>query len=213
VVLGRNTYVFGTSTLPADSIRAWYAREYGRRKWPALALVRTQAPGGAGGGFRPPPPEIPATFCNGNREVDVTAMERRDGPTNFRVRVSTAMLPCSMVPRGAVRPVAPSLPLPVVYNPPNSMPGPQCFAMASGIQRTQTQLMTSLDPHALLEHYGKQLEASGWAPAQTQGAIATQAWSRRDSSGATEIATLSVSVSPTAPMCRNATLEVITQRP
>ena len=212
VVLGRNTYVFGTSPLAPDSVRAWYSREYGRRQWPALSMVRTQAPGGGAGGFRPPPPKVPTTFCNGDREFDVAATESPGGPTNFRVRVSTAALPCSMVPRGPVRPPAPSLPLPVVYNPPNTQPGPQCYAAGSSIQRTQTQLMTSLDPQALLQHYGRQLEASGWVPLQTQGGIATEAWSRRDSTGTNEIATLLVSASPTAPVCRNATLEVLTQR-
>lgn len=212
VVLGRNTYVFGTSPLAPDSVRAWYSRDYGRRNWPALSLVRTQASGGAAGGFRPPPPKVPTTFCNGDREFDVTATESPGGHTNFRVRVSTGALPCSMVPRGPVRPPAPSLPLPVVYNPPNTQPGPQCFAAGSSTQRTQTQLMTSVDPEALLQHYGKQLEASGWVPLQAQGAIATRAWSRRDSAGTSEIATLSVSSSPTAPMCRNASLEVFTPR-
>lgn len=213
VVLGRNTYVFGTSPLAPDSVRAWYLRDYGRRKWPALALVRTQASGGAAGGFRPPPPTIPTTFCNGDRQLDVSAMESRDGHTNFRVRVSTAPLPCPMAPRGLVRAVAPSLPLPVVYNPPNTQPGPPCFAAGASTQRTETQLMTALDPQALLQHYAKQLEASGWVPLQAKGDVATQAWSRRDSTGIIEIATLSVTTSPTAPMCRNATLEVLTPRP
>jgi hypothetical protein len=212
VVFGRNTYVFGISPLPADSVRAWYSREYLRRKWPALSLVRTQAPGGAAGGFRPPPPKVPTTFCNGDRELDVAATESPAGRTNFRVRVASAALPCSMVPRGAVRPLAPSLPLPVVYNPPNTQPGPQCFTSGASTQRTQTQLMTSLDAQALLQHYGKQLEASGWVPLQAQSGIATQGWSRRDSTGTSEIATLSVSSSPTAPMCRTATLEVLTPR-
>ena len=83
---------------------------------------------------------------------------------------------------------------------------------AGSRQNTETQLVVDMPPADLLQHYAQQLEKEGWSPMQGEFPVVTRTWSRRDSTGVTELATLTIGVSPTAPMCRVGTLEVTTLR-
>jgi hypothetical protein len=210
VVLGRNTYVFGTTTLPPDSVLAWYASDYSRRGWSAEALVRVMA-GQLGGGFRQPPPRRPSTFCNAGQEADVAATRSAEGWTSFRIRLASVATLCNL--SLAVRPTPRTpLPLPLIYDPPNTSVRPECFAAFGSTQQSQTQMATTMEPSALLEHYGKQLETQGWSPAPSTVSTSTGTWTRRDSTGAMQVAVVSVRIPPTVPTCRNATLEITTMR-
>jgi len=212
VVFGRNASLFGTSTLSPDSVLAWYAGDYSRRGWSGEALIRVQVGQFGGGGFRQPPPRRPSTFCNRGQEADISATRSSEGWTSFRVRLLTNAPLCNLS-LAAVRPPTPSrLPLPIIYDPPNSGVRPECFAAFGSTQQTQTQLATTMEPSALLDHYGKQLETQGWQPTPMTVATSIGTWTRRDSAGAMQVATLSVRVPPTVPSCRSATLEITTMR-
>jgi hypothetical protein len=208
VSLGKTAYVLGTASLPADSVLAWYARQAAQHHWSAEALVRVTGNLMAGG-FRPAPPAHPTMFCANGIGLDVAA-KTLDGLTTFRVRVSPNGIPCAL-PAMAFRPIAPRSPLPILYNPPNASVSASCFSSGTR-QGTQTQFVLEMTPAELLQHYGRQLETQGWSPMQGEFPVATQTWSRRDSTGVTELATLTIGVSPTAPMCRNGSLEVTTLR-
>lgn len=210
VVLGRNTYVFGTTTLSPDSVLAWYAADYSRRGWSAEALVRVMA-GQLGGGFRQPPPRRASTFCNAGQEANVAATRSGEGWTSFRVRLASNAALCNL--SLAARPTTPKpLPLPIVYDPPNTGVRPECFAAFGSTQQSQTQMATTMEPSALLEHYGKQLETQGWSPTPSTVSTSSGTWTRRDSTGAMQVAVVSVRVPPNVPTCRTATLEITTMR-
>ena len=211
VVLNRAMTVLGTSPLPPDSVAAWYAAEYTKRGIPAMALVRLQAfP--PGGGFRQPPPTHPTQFCKGTDEINVAAVRSPEGWTDFRVLLGANSPVCRVIP-----PMPPRTPptfdqsLPVVYDPPNAGARPECFVNESR-QQSQTQLFSSTSPDSLLRHYGRQLEANGWMRVPAESTSAFGVWTRRDSSGTLQAAKLSIGITPTAPQCRNATLEVSTMR-
>jgi hypothetical protein len=212
VVRGRSTTVLGSSTLSPDSVLAWYAAEYIRRRFPAMALVRVQSSPPGIGGFRQPPPAHPAQFCRGADEIDVAAVRSTEGWTDFRVLIAGDSPICRLVPPTPPRkPPAFNLPLPIVYDPPNTGVRPECFVSESS-QQSRTQLFTSIPPDSLLRHYGRQLEASGWTRVPAESTSATGLWTRRDSSGTLQAAKLTVGIVPTAPDCRSATLEVSTIR-
>ncbi len=213
VVLNRATTVLGTSTLSPDSVLAWYASTYTKRGIPAMALVRVQTSPAGIGGFRQPPPAHPSQFCSGSDQIDVAATHSPEGWTDFRVRLGGASPFCRMVPPTPPRtPPDFGLPLPVVYDPPNTATRAECFANNSRQQQTQTQLYTVLSPDSLLRYYGRQLETAGWTRVPAESTVVTGMWSRRDSTGALQAAKLSIGVMPGAPECRNATLEVTTMR-
>ena len=212
VVLNRATTVLGTTTLPPDSVLAWYASEFVKRHILALALVRVQSSPPGIGGFRQPPPAHPTQFCNGADEINVTAMRSPEGFTDFRISLGGAAPFCRLVPPTPPRtPPAFNLPLPVVYDPPNTGLRPECYVGESR-QQSQTQLFTAMSPDSLLRHYGQQLESSGWTRIPAESTSAIGMWTRRDSSGTLQTARLAIGVTPTAPGCRNATLEVSTIR-
>jgi len=208
VSVGKTAYVLGTASSPADSVLAWYARQAAQHHWSAEALVRATG-NPLAGGFRPAPPVRPTIFCANGTGLDVAA-KTVAGVTTFRVRVSPNGFPCT-IPTIAFRPIAPRSPLPTLYNPVNASTSVQCYSSGPR-QATQTQLVVEMTPTELLQHYAQQLEKQGWLPMQGEFPVVTQSWSRRDSSGVTEVATLTIGVSPTAPMCRNGTLDVTTLR-
>ena len=208
VSVGKTAYVLGTSTSPADSVLAWFARQAAQHHWPAEALVRATG-NPLAGGFRPAPPVRPTIFCVDGNGLDIAA-KTLSGLTTFRVRVSPNGFPCTLS-AVAFRPIAPRSPLPTLYNPVNSSASGQCFSTGPR-QSTQTQLVVEMTPAELLQHYALQLEKQGWSPMQGEFPVVTQTWSRRDSAGVTEVATLTIGVSPTAPMCRTGTLDVTTLR-
>jgi len=212
VVVNRTTTVVGTTTVAPDSVLAWYAATYTKRGFPAMALVRVQTSPPGMGGFRQPPPAHPSQFCSGPDQIDVSAARSAEGFTNFRIRLTGAAAFCRLVAPTAPR-TAPTfnLPLPVVYDPPNTAVRPECFVNDSR-QQTQTQLFTALSPDSLLRHYGRQLETAGWTRIPAESTLVTGEWTRRDSTGALQAAKLSVGVMLGAPECRSATLEVTTMR-
>jgi hypothetical protein len=67
-----------------------------------------------------------------------------------------------------------------------------------------------MDLPNLLDVYGKQLETQGWTATAIEAPMLRKIWSRRDSTGRTQTATLVVSVAPNAPMCRDASLIIST---
>lgn len=217
VTVARNTYMLAASIDSPDSILAWYGRDYTKRGWSAYSLVRALQNQSGRGGFRSPPPTVPSSFCSEGTVADVSATRGPDGQTNIRVRLGPppVVAVCPQPGTDVRRPtpsagVAPP-PLPILYDPPAGSSMNQCYAAGSS-QQSQTQVQTTLDPPALAQHYGKQLETQGWSPLVGEYPIARSVFSRRDSAGAMEIATLSVAVNPAAPMCRSATIDVLTLR-
>jgi hypothetical protein len=209
VALNRNTFVFASTPLSADSALRWIAHEYGRLHYEGLSQVRV--PSAVAGGFRPAPPSFPTTFCQDSSEVTASAAHTPDGFTTIRLRVTSQSAACARVAT-VVRtpPPRPSGPLPILRDPPGTAPQSQCF-LATSSQATTTKLSTAAEPSALLAQYGAQLEQQGWTrvdgPPPAHGV-----WMHRDSTGVTDLAAVTVAVTPLAPACRDAKLEITALR-
>jgi hypothetical protein len=101
VAIARNTFVLAASIDAPDSILAWYARDYAKRGWSGFSLVRVLQTQSTRGGFRPPPPARPSSFCSGGTVADISASRGLDGQTNIRVRVGPPPV-VAVCPQGLV---------------------------------------------------------------------------------------------------------------
>jgi hypothetical protein len=218
VTVGNTSFVMATTSLTPDSILHAVAHDYGAAHWEGLNAVRVTSVGNPAvggppiGGFRPARSAFPSTFCHDSVQVTATAAHADAQTTSVRLRVNRGANPCARMPafvRDGGAPPPPRFALPMLNDPPGASFARQCmFPVRSS--STQTQLGTSMDLAALIEHYGKQLEAQGWSPTSIDAPLIRRVWSRRDSAGGTATAMLSVGVSPMAPMCREASLTVST---
>ncbi len=222
VVVGRSSYVLGTSSLAPDSVVRAIGAAYRAEHWDILssatAIVVGPANGilpvPAAGGFRSAPSTTAAIYCRDSTEARATAVH--DGSsTTFRIFVTRGgNNPCTRLPvrpqaTAAARPVSPDqLVLPTLVNPANANQDIQCFNIGMRSQTSNAQLLTTTELPTLLDHYGKQLEGQGWAPTLIEAPMLRKIWTRRDSSGKTQTATLVVSVPPQAQMCRDASLTI-----
>lgn len=212
VLHGHTLTVIGTTMLSPDSALAHIAREYGRAGWEGLSRATITAGINPNGGFRPAPPTTLSDFCHNDIEVTSSANRQVDGSTLVRLNATERSALCSRLPArpAAPRPPAPTGPLPLLRDPAGTSIRPECFVNA-GTQRTQTQYVTTMSPSDMLDHYDKQMVAQGWTrEPDTQSARGV--WTRRDSGGAVEVATLDARVTPTSSGCRDAALEVMTIR-
>jgi len=212
VLHGRSLTVLGTTMLSTDSVLTRIAREYGRAGWEALARSPLVAGVNPNGGFRPALPTLLTQFCHGDLEVTSSGSRQLDGSTLVRLIATERSPICSRIPARppTPRPLVPTGPLPLLRDPAGTAARPECF-VNGGSQRSQTQYATTMSPTDLLEHYGKQLAAQGWVRS-TDAESARGVWTRRDTTGVVEVATLDARVTPTSSGCRDAVLEVMTIR-
>src|SRR5262249_61822881 len=74
-----------------------------------------------------------------------------------------------------------------------------------GLFGTSTQLRTPMTPQQILDHYAKQMQDSGWRPAT--GSIG-RTWTKPDSTGAAQEASLLVATSTRDSTCHEVSLQV-----
>lgn len=173
------------------------------------------------GGFRPAPtpqfasPVTRLTLCGDQQILTASSGRQLGEATNIIVRVG------SSAGNNACHPVVfqaqtnrPALP--TLYNPPGPPPDPRAFADCSPAFNTSngsgTILRSSMSPEALLDHYGRQLQDSGWAPAGVKGSEVGRTWTRRDSAGAVQEAFISVMTVGRDSTCRNLYIQLRTPR-
>ncbi len=212
VTTRRSATVLASATEPPDSVLRAIGREYGQAGWPGVSRVTIPAAAGNPGGFRPAPSGFPTLFCHDGHEVNALASRTSDGFTLVQLRIQLVSPTCGRLPntRPASPPPQPRSPLPLLRNPDDAQMRPECYNIGS-TQRSDVQIMSSLTPAAMFEYYAKQLETQGWIRLpETPSARAS--FSRRDTTGVQELATLSISGNPSVPTCRNATIEVTTLR-
>jgi len=212
VVHGRSLTVIGTTRLTPDSALRLITRAYGQAGWEALSRTTIVAGVNPNGGFRPAPPSILTDFCHGDIEVTSSATRQVDGSSLVKLAATERSPFCSRLPARppTPRPPVPTGPLPLLRDPAGATVRPECF-VNGGTQRSQTQYVSTMSPNDLLEHYGKQLVAQGWVRS-TDAESARGVWTRRDTTGVVEVATLDARVTPTSSGCRDAVLEVMTIR-
>jgi hypothetical protein len=75
-----------------------------------------------------------------------------------------------------------------------------------------TTLRTDMSPDSLLDHYGRQLQDSGWKSTNDAKIIVGRSWTRPDSTGSPMELSLTVATSMRAGACREVNLQVRTGR-
>jgi hypothetical protein len=210
------TTVVGIVSLPAasDTVIAEFKRELLRRGW-----QNPPPPAYSGGGFRSAPtipdgPTTRLTLCADQQTLTATASRRRGTVTNvtFRVFSSAGFSVCHppQLQAGMGR-----SPFPTLINPPTStdarMTG-DCSSTLMGSSGTSTTLRTPMPADALLDHYGKQLQDSGWAVSGEKASIVGRTWTRADSAGAPVETVITVATPARDVGCRELNLQVRTLR-
>jgi hypothetical protein len=214
------TTVVGIISIPStsDSLMVELRRELMKKGWSAPP----PPPAFPAGGFRPAvviPNEatsMRATLCADQQMLVVSAARRRGTVTDVTFRALAAgingachpqQLPASMVGYRS--------PYPTLYNPQDAsdvrMSG-DCSTTMGGSSSTGTTLRTAASADALLDHYARQLQDSGWKSLGEARSIVGRVWSRPDSTGAPVELSLTV-MSPTSPNgCRDLNMQVRTLR-
>jgi len=208
-VLGSVTWlreldVYGTASGTIATFREWFANDLAKRGYQAVdENTRDQAQGG----FRDPRPARFQGYCAG---PDLIAFDARPSDINrveYRVRTTFRSTTCTMGSSpGSIR-FGGAPDLPTLENPINASlyngGGAGCQAQVYGSGHgTGVDLATAMTPLELIQHYEKQMPASGWTHVNAPS-DATSIWSRKDSTGKEQLVVLQASASRVIPNCRN----------
>lgn len=173
-----------------------------------------------GGGFQPAPSSSSRmgsrlTLCRDQQTLFAwTSRQRRDSTTLY-VRLTSGGEFGICNPQ-RVGPMYRS-PFPTLYDPEGTSglrSLSNCERSLGGSSATRTNLRTAMPSEAILDHYGRQLQDSGWTRAINLPPTLGRTWSRPDSTGAPQQLTLTVSSMIQDSTCRIIELNVTTtQRP
>ena len=214
--LGTTVVVVVSLPAASDSVLVEFKRELLQRGWKTPPPPPTYG----GGGFRPAASTtvdgspMRLTLCNDQQMLTASAARRRGTTTNvtFRVLGTATYSPCHppQMPTSMAR-----SPFPTLFNPPNAadarMNG-DCSSTLMGSMGTSTTLRTPMTAESLLDHYGRQLQDSGWTAVGERASILGRSWTRPDSSGTPVETVITVSTPARDPGCRELNLQVRTLR-
>jgi hypothetical protein len=156
-----------------------------------------------------------AVLCGADHQMlTVSAARRRGVSTDIVMRIATMSgnySTCNppQLPAGFRAP-----PWPTLYHPTGVADGGQaCNADNNfGSNGTSAIVRTPTASESLLEHYGKQLQDSGWQVPPGTGSIIGRTWTKTDSTGAPVELTITVAASLRDPSCRTLNMSVRTLR-
>ncbi len=208
-----------------DKVIDEFKRELPTRGWKPPPPMPTPVFSFSGGGFRPAPGTTPVPnplgltaagnrvqMCGDQQTLFVTATRRRGSVTEVAIR-STAFPPqgytaCNPPPPPAARPS--DSPFPTLYNPVDAGDGRSsnnCYDSNSlGSSGTGGMIRTAMDPVALLDHYARQLQDSGWQMT-SKTAVVGRSWFRQEAGGIPVELTLTITV-PRDTTCRQLSLQI-----
>jgi hypothetical protein len=233
IVMPANAHVLGAAfigttavailALPpdADSVIPDMRREMMKRGW----KIPPNPSVGSGGGFRAAPPSQVvearrAVLCNDLFMVTATSMQSRGVVTEVTVRLTTV----SQTGYSACHPVFPQQAqmsaanrpnLPLLYNPAGaeaSSPTSDCLNTRYLGPSSYTTLRTSMSADAVLDHYSRQLQDSGWKPLPARAPTLVRSWTRPDSTGTLIETQLSVAQMGGSSVCQDVGLSVYPAR-
>ena len=213
------TTVVGVLSLPttSDSVIPDLRRELMQRGWTAAPA----APRFSVGGFNAAPPMSPEgpatriTLCSDQQILTAAATRRRGIATDIVLRMSVGGTSSACHPMQMSMPMIVRSPFPTLFNPQGATDGRMtgdCSATMMGSMGTGTTLRSSMPADALLDHYARQLQDSGWKSFGEKGAILGRSWTRVDSAGAPVEVSITVTASPRDAACRDLNLQVRTLR-
>jgi hypothetical protein len=151
-----------------------------------------------------------STWCSNGAAVLVST-EARDGG----ISVADIIVSAIDVSGGCERRLGGESPfgdLPTLYDPEGASNTQKCFTAFRGSSGngTSNALAFNGEPSKLLDHYGKQLQDSGWARTDSTraGARITRTWMKHSPGGDPQYLMLSVTVPVNAPNCRIVDLKI-----
>lgn len=185
----------------------------------AHAWKEPPTPPNYGGGFRPATmntpqgPQTRITLCGDQQLLSVSAARRRGTVTEIVVRLSnpgpgSSVCAPQQLPVGYVRP-----PYPTLYNPESASESRaylECSTNGAGMTGTSGVIKSTMTSDALLDHYARQMQDSGWHTTAGTPNIVGRAWTRTDSTGAAIDAFITVTTSLRDPTCRDLSLQIRT---
>jgi hypothetical protein len=153
-------------------------------------------------------------LCGDEQIITASAARRRGTATDIIVRVSTTpgvgVCRPRPMPLGFSRP-----PYPTLFHPPGTveagMDGMRCVRSSFSSTGSGSNVRTTLASEALLEHYGRQLQDSGWKPLGQAPTIVGRTWTRADSTGNPMELSITIASKSDAE-CREINLNVSTKR-
>ena len=209
--------VVGVLAMPdePEAVIAELKREMPARGWKAPPPQPSY-----GGGFRPAVsapmvgPRTSFMLCGDQQMISTSASRHRGTNTLVILRVSPqtgqyGLCSPPPMPTGMMR-----SPLPTLFNPTGAVDARMngdCGASFGGSSGTGTNLHTAMTSDAILSHYAKQLQDSGWQAASA-GAITGRTFTRTDSAGAPVELSLTIARSPRDSTCRDVNMQVRTLR-
>jgi hypothetical protein len=193
-----------------DAAIAQFKTELLRRGWKT-----PPAQPNYGGGFRPAPvtgvdasPVTRLTLCGGDEQLLMVNATRRSGTATqvtYRVTPTNQYGPCNpMRPPEQQR-----VPMPTLINPPDVADFRNfgsCSSTRTQSWGTMATLRTPMSIGALIDHYAKQLQDSGWRATALD--LGGRTWTRTDSTGASYEARLMAMTSPHDTACRDLNLSI-----
>ena len=195
-----------------------------KRELPSRGWRPPPPPPSFGGGFRSPVTQNPnmtptrITMCGDQQTLTATASRHR-GLTELVIRATTTVATMYGICNPPSINTGPNngqrAPLPTLYNPetagdPRAMM--DCYNSGGISNGTGTILRTPMTPDALLDHYGRQLQDSGWVAAGVGASMIGRTWTRADSAGNPLELTLTVTVRGRDTNCREMNLQVRMQK-
>ena len=159
----------------------------------------------ASGGF--------GALCSDQQVLAASAARQRGTVTNITYRISTtggySVCRPPKLPVGPTRSAFPTL-----YNPPAALDARMSGDCANNFNGsgTSTTLRTSMSADALLDHYARQLQDSGWTSAGEKASIVGRTWSRTDSAGTPVDVVITVTTPAQNSACRELNLQVRTMQ-
>jgi len=210
------TTVIGILSVPvsSDTLLKEFDRELRQRGWKAPPIIPSM-----GGVFRPAPSSAISgaprriTLCGDRQILNASILRQQASSTTVIIRLSSSGSPgiCNPPPYPPDR----SRPnLPTLYDPENATAGRmgrECVEAGYGSFGSGTRLKTTMSAGALLEHYGRQLQDSGWSPSTLVPSISGHTWTRRDSTGLVQLSLIVKPMGDDA-SCREVELSVRTSR-
>lgn len=199
--------IVGTAPNTVDAVRTWFAQDFAKRGY----TPATNEAAARFGGFREPVTGLPIGYCGNNAYYTMNVRARDAAITEFRIRIAPNFGPC-VSNRTNVASISPSgRGAPLLVNPAVSERATRCSFMGPGFASTEAGFVTSMEPTAIIAHYGKQLDSLGWK--QVFPAPASSMWTKADSTGRQIITVISVQTILGAPECRSAGMRIGEIRP
>jgi len=189
----------------SDSSLRFYERELLRAGWRSPPV-----PPVYGGGFRPAATSPAAraqrsiSLCSDAHYAIVSLGRQQAATTTLLVRLMTPPGAGGSCQPSQMPPESYRSPFPTLYNPPAAEllgTGSCSIANRSGSSGTGARYRAPMSPEAILDHYGRQLQDSGWKSSGLAGVTVNRTWARPDSAGRPQSLTISITSSPADSTC------------